>query len=120
MTLFLSDFHMIIGGSEWIIILLLALYLFVGTKKIPHLSRTIGKAVGEYQKAQELLRREIEEATRGSENNEMHMMDTKVKGPVSSEHEKLETIARSLKIDYVGKTDDELRTLISKRVHGYD
>jgi sec-independent protein translocase protein TatA len=110
---------MIIGGSEWIIILLLALYLLFGTKKIPQLTRTIGKAVGEYQKAQELLRSEIEEATRGSENNEMHMMD-KVNGPVSSEHEKLETIARSLKIDYIGKTDDELRTLISEKVHGYN
>jgi len=110
---------MIIGGSEWIIILLLALYLLFGTKKIPQLSKTIGKAVREYRKAQELLRTEIEEATRGSENNEMHMMDTKVDGPVSSEHEKLETIARSLKIDYIGKTDDELRAMISKKVGGY-
>lgn len=111
---------MIIGGSEWIIILLLALFLLFGTKKVPQLSRTIGKAVGEYQKAQELLRTEIEEATRRSENNEMHLMDMKVDGPVSSEHEKLETIARSLKIDYLGKTDDELRMLISKKVHGYN
>jgi sec-independent protein translocase protein TatA len=111
---------MFIGGSEWIIILLLALFLLFGTKKLPQLSRTIGKAAGEYKKAQELLRTEIEEATRGSENNEMHMMDTKVDGPVSSEHEKLETIARSLKIEYIGKTDDEIRALISKKIHGYN
>jgi TatA/E family protein of Tat protein translocase len=33
-----------IGGSEWIIIALLALFLLFGTKKVPQVSRTVGKA----------------------------------------------------------------------------
>jgi hypothetical protein len=41
----------------------------------------------------------------------------KITGPVATEREKLETIAASLGIDdYAGLTDEELRTLISKRM----
>lgn len=119
-TLF-SSFQMNIGGSEWIIIALLALFLLFGTKKVPQVSRSVGKAIGEYQKAQELLRKEIENATTAPvEDNKMHLMGTRagINGPVASEHEKLQTIARSLNIDYLGKTDDEIRSLISRSIHG--
>lgn len=110
-----------IGGSEWIIIAMLALFLLFGTKKVPQISRTVGKAMGEYQKAQELFRKEIENATTAAtsmEDNKMHIMGTRIDGPVASEHEKLETIARSLSIDCLGKTDDEIRSLISRSLHG--
>ena len=110
-----------IGGSEWIIVVLLALFLLFGTKKVPQISKTVGKAMGEYQRAEELLRKEIENATSATtslEDNKMHFMGTSIDGPVASEHEKLETIAQSLNIDYLGKTDDEIRLLISKRIQG--
>lgn len=106
-----------IGGSEWIIIALLALFLLLGTKKVPQVSKAVGKAMGEYQRAQELLRKEIENATTPMEDNKMHIMGDRTDGPVASEHEKLETIARSLNIDCLGKTDDEIRSLISKSLH---
>jgi sec-independent protein translocase protein TatA len=115
-TLF-SSFQMNIGGSEWIIIALLALFLLFGTKKVPQVSRSVGKAIGEYQKAQELLRKEIENATNVKENK-MHLMGARINGPVASEHEKLQTIAGSLNIDYLGKTDDEIRSLISRTIRG--
>ena len=119
LTLFFSAFQMNIGGSEWIIIALLALFLLFGTKKGPQVSRTVGKAIGEYQRAQELLRKEIENATTTPlEDTKMHFMGANINGPVASEHEKLETIARSLNIDYLGKTDDEIRSLISRRIQG--
>jgi sec-independent protein translocase protein TatA len=98
-----------IAGSEWFIIILLALVLLFGAKKLPQLSRTIGKAVGEYEKAKDMFRREMEEAS----NQAM----PKIKGPVATEREKLETIANSLGIeDYHGLSDAELRMLISKRL----
>jgi len=122
LTLLFSAFQMNIGGSEWIIVLLLALFLLFGTKKVPQISKTVGRAMGEYQRAQELLRKEIENATTATTplggDNKMHFMGTGTNGPVTSEHEKLETIAQSLKIDYLGKTDDEIRALISKRLQG--
>jgi len=110
-----------IGGSEWIIVVLLALFLLFGTKKVPQISKTVGRAMGEYRRAQELLRNEIENATTAttpSEDNKMHFMGKSINGPVACEREKLETIAQSLNIGYLGKTDDEIRLLISKRIQG--
>lgn len=105
---------MTIAGTEWIIIILLALVLLFGTKKLPQVSRSLGKAVGEFEKAREMFRKEMEEASqeaRGSSNV------PQIKGPVSSEREKLETLANSLGIDgHAGLSDEELRALISKRL----
>src|SRR5947209_17668746 len=110
-----------IGGSEWIIVVMLLLFLLFGTKKVPQISKTVGKAMGEYHRAQELLKKEIENATTTPtplEDNKMHFMGSSINGPVASEREKLETIAQSLNIDYLGKTDDEIRLLISNRIQG--
>lgn len=103
-----------IAGSEWVIIILLGLVLLFGTKRLPQVSRTIGKAVGEYEKARATFRREMEEAMDPVRN--MTRMP-KITGPVATEREKLEAIANSLGIDdYDGLTDEQLRSLISKRM----
>ncbi len=103
-----------IAGSEWIIIILLGLVLLFGTKKLPQLSRTMGKALGEYEKARQAFKREMEEAMEPAKSASRI---PKITGPVSTEREKLETIASSLGIDdHAGLTDDQLRTLISKRM----
>jgi sec-independent protein translocase protein TatA len=115
-TVFFSSFQMNIGGSEWIIIALLVLFLLFGTKKVPQVSRTVGKAIGEYQKAHELLHKEMENATTNPDSK-MHFMGS-INRPVATEREKLETIARSLNIDCTGKTDDEIRSLISRSMSG--
>jgi len=118
MTILLSTFQMAIGGSEWIIIALLALFLIFGTKKTPQISKTIGKAIGEYQKAHEILKREIQDASSQADSvrTDLNIGNPRINGPVASEHEKLETIARSLGIDYLGKNDDEIRISISKKL----
>ncbi len=109
-----SALVMNIAGSEWIIIILFGLILLFGAKKLPQFSRTIGKAVGEYERAKELFRHEMEQA---SENAREHSKFPKIRGPVDSERKKLELIANSLGIeDHAGLTDEELRTLISKRM----
>jgi len=103
-----------IAGSEWIIIILLGLVLVFGTKKLPQFSRSIGKAVGEFEKARTMFRREIEEAADPAKNARMI---PKITGPVATEREKLETIANSLGIDnHANLTDEQLRMLISKRM----
>ncbi len=109
----LAPAFMNIAGSEWIIIVLLAVVLLFGTKKLPQVSRSIGKAVGEYEKAKEMFRKEMEEA---SEQVKSVTNLPRITGPVATEREKLETMARSLGIkDHAGLTDDELRSLISKK-----
>ena len=103
-----------IGGTEWIIIILFGLILLFGTKKIPQFSRTVGRAVGEYEKAKEMFRHEIEE-TKEIARGESKF--PKVMGPVATERKKLESIASSLGIeDYDTLTDEELRTLIAERM----
>lgn len=46
------------GGSEIILILLIVLLLF-GAKKLPELSRSLGKSLGEFKKGKEDLDREM-------------------------------------------------------------
>jgi sec-independent protein translocase protein TatA len=109
-----SALVMNIGGSEWIIIILFGVILLFGAKKLPQISRTVGKAMGEYEKAKEMFHHEMEEAT---ENARGDTKFPKIMGPVATERKKLESIAISLDIeDYDNLTDEELRTLISKRM----
>ncbi|QBG46324.1 twin-arginine translocase TatA/TatE family subunit [Verrucomicrobia bacterium S94] len=46
------------GGSELLVILFIILLLF-GSKKLPELSRSLGKSLGEFKKGKEDLEREI-------------------------------------------------------------
>lgn len=103
-----------IAGSEWVIIILFGLILLFGAKKLPQFSRTVGKAIGEYERAKEMFRHEMEQA---AENIRGDSKFPKIMGPVATERKKLESIASSLGIeDHAGLTDEELRILISKRM----
>jgi sec-independent protein translocase protein TatA len=103
-----------IAGSEWIIIILFGLILLFGAKKLPQFSRTVGKAVGEYERTKKMFRHEMEQA---AENTRGDSKFPKIMGPVATERKKLESIASSLGIeDHAGLTDEELRILISKRM----
>lgn len=104
----MHDFSLNILGSEWFIIAFVAIVLFLGSKRLPDLSRKIGRAVGEYNKTKNLVQNEFQTATKGYNIN--------VQGPVQTERQKLEMIARSLGIDFLNKTDDELRNIISSKI----
>ena len=39
-----------IAGQEWIFVIVIALVLIFGAKKIPELAKTFGKAKGEFEK----------------------------------------------------------------------
>jgi len=51
------------GGSEWIIIVIIALLLF-GGKKIPELMRGLGRGIREFNDAKSNVRNEIEDGMR--------------------------------------------------------
>ena len=117
----LDTFLMQIGGTEWLIIILMGLFLLFGSKKLPALSRTLGKAAGEYEKARRMFRTEIEHATRQEEQADVspqRYMGPKITAPALSDRQKLEEIASNIGIDHTGKTDDELRVLISEKMKG--
>ncbi|HEX2306280.1 MAG TPA: twin-arginine translocase TatA/TatE family subunit [Nitrososphaeraceae archaeon] len=100
-----------IGGSEWIIIGLLILILLFGSKKLPEFSRTIGKAVGEFEKMRTTvsLRQKIDQ--------DSNYVGPHIDGAVDNERHKLEAMAESLGIEHVNKNDEELRLLISDKIN---
>jgi sec-independent protein translocase protein TatA len=53
------------GGTELIVILLIAVLLF-GANKIPKLARSTGQAMGEFQKGREQVEQELEEMKEGA------------------------------------------------------
>jgi sec-independent protein translocase protein TatA len=53
-------------GSEWLIILVLAV-LFFGADKLPKLARGLGKSLGEFKKAKEDFEKEIHSASTETE-----------------------------------------------------
>ncbi|AIF84675.1 Sec-independent protein secretion pathway component [Candidatus Nitrososphaera evergladensis SR1] len=106
-----------IAGSEWAIIILVALILIFGTKRLPQVSRSLGKAVGEYEKARQQFRQEMQDATEQARREAGISKVPRITSPVATEREKLEVIATSLGIDCAGKSDEELRSLISQRMN---
>ena len=114
-TMMISVFQMNIGGSEWVIIILVGLILLFGSKKVPEVSRTLGRAAAEYEKAQQLFRKGMEDSVKPTDAI-ASFQGPKIIRPVSSEREKLETIANSLGINDLAQTDDQLRIEISEKV----
>ena len=55
-----SIYFLLLGGQEWIWIILALLLLF-GGKKIPELMRGLGKGIREFNDAKDNVKREIEE-----------------------------------------------------------
>ncbi len=102
------DFSLTIMGNDWLIIAFVAIVLFLGSKRLPEFSRTIGKVMGKYNKTKNLVQGEFQKTTGG--------YNLSIQGPVETERQKLEMIAKSLGIDFSNKTDNELRNLISSKV----
>ena len=101
------DYSLNIGGSEWMIIIFVALVLILGTGKLPGAARKIGKAVNEYNKVKNEIQEQIKDVT-----DEV----PKISGPVETEREKLEMIAKSAGVKTEGKTDDEIRENIASKI----
>jgi len=94
-------------GSEWIIIIFVALIVLLGTNRLPELTKKLGKVVGEYSKAKNDIQKQFKDVSDSNLN---------VLGPVQNEREKLDTIAKTIGIDSTNKSDEELRELISGKI----
>ncbi len=92
--MFLNNTFMLIpGGYEWILIILVIIIVIFGAKKIPEIARSVGKMGTEFEKARIQSKNELD----------------KIKNEDSLSREKLESIADTLRIDYVGKDDVSLK-----------
>ncbi|MFQ5762100.1 MAG: twin-arginine translocase TatA/TatE family subunit [Candidatus Bathyarchaeia archaeon] len=90
-------------GMEWIILIVIAVILIFGAKKIPELARSIGRASGEFQRGKVESEKEAKSQVESS--------TAKLETP---DREKLLKIAQDLGIDTSGKTESELREEIAK------
>ena len=101
------DYSLNIVGSEWIIIIFVALVLILGTNKLPEAAKKLGKAVNEYNKAKDDMQNQMKDFTN---------QNVEVSGPVQNERQKLEVIAKSIGVNPIGKTTDELREIVSSKM----
>jgi sec-independent protein translocase protein TatA len=101
------EYSLNILGSEWVIIIFVALLALLGTNRLPEVTKKLGRAVGEYNKT----KNEIQSQLSGAANANLG-----VTVPVQNERQKLEFIAKSLGVDFVGKTNDELKKIIASKM----
>jgi sec-independent protein translocase protein TatA len=106
----MSDFSLNIIGNDWIMIVLVALVLLLGTKRLPDVTKKIAKVMAQYDKTKNMVQEEIQKA-KGEFN-------VNISGPVMSERQKLETLAKSLGINTENKTDDDLRNIVNSKLAG--
>lgn len=104
------DFALNIIGNDWIMIALAALVLLLGTKKVPDATKKLARIMAQYDKTKNMVQDEIKKA-RGEFN-------INISGPVMSERQKLETLAKSFGVNIEGKTDDDLRNLVNSKLGG--
>ena len=101
------EYPLNIIGSEWIMIIFIAVILLLGTNRFPDVAKKIGKLVGEYHNAKNQIQTEMKDVTK--ENFE-------VSGPVKDERKKLEIMANHFGVDCKSKTDDELKKIIDSKI----
>jgi len=103
------EYFLNIMGSEWMIIIFVALILLFGTNKLPEAGKKIGKMVGEYNKAKTEMQDQIKDMTKAEIDNPT------IDGPVQTEREKLEKMAHVLKINTENKSNIELKHAIDAK-----
>ncbi len=104
--------QMIPSGFECIFIVIIAVILIFGSKKIPDLARGFGKATTEFEKARIEAKRELREIKKaGTSSSSSSSTNT------GASREKLESIADTLGIDYTDKDDDQLRLAIETEIN---
>ena len=103
------EYFLNIMGSEWMIIIFVALILIFGTNKLPEAGKKIGKMVGEYNKAKTEMQNQINDMTKAEPDNPT------INGPVQTERQKLERMAHTLRIDIKNKSNVELKNAIDAK-----
>jgi len=102
----------VIGGIEWIMLILIVVVLLFGAKKIPELARSLGKAKAEFQRGQMQVQREIDEekAQYDTEKKkaEANVYDMRASNVVKA--------AEALGIDTTGKTESQLKKEIAAKM----
>ena len=85
--------------------------LLFGTNKLPEAGKKIGKIVGEYNKAKNNVQKQFKDYAEPNSNDS----NLSVNGPVQTERQKLEYMAKSLGINIENKSNSELKQIIEAK-----
>ena len=110
------DLTLNVGGSEWLIIIFVVLIVLLGTNRFPDVAKKMGKVVGEYNKAKNEVQKQMNDYAKSEDST----TNFSINKPVKTEREKLEIMAKSLGINYEGKTNSELKQIISSQMGIHD
>ena len=112
-----TGYELNIAGSEWFIIVIV-IVIFIFPTKITGFSKSIGKFIGEYEKAKTKVYNQKDMLiSNPSERIAKHKYEgPNIQRPISSEREKLELIAKSLNIKSENIPDEDLRMQISLKL----
>jgi sec-independent protein translocase protein TatA len=104
----------VIGGMEWILLILFVVLLLFGAKKIPEFARSLGKAKAEFRRGQMMVEHEIQDAEE-TYKTEQKKKTTKKKG-LKKKSSKVTEAAKALGIDTEGKSDAQLKKEIANNM----
>jgi sec-independent protein translocase protein TatA len=112
-----TGYELNIAGSEWFIIVIV-IVIFIFPTKITGFSKSIGKFIGEYEKAKIKVNNQKDMLiSNPSARIAKHKYEgPNIQRPISSEREKLELIAKSLSIESENIPDEDLRMQISLKL----
>lgn len=116
-----------LGGTEVLILLLAAAFLFMGSKKLPELAKGLGRAMGEFQKGRMDLQKGMGVETEGKAAPEgiprqypagarVGALEAELERPGKNigPESRIVLAARALGIATEGKTEEELRSEIAR------
>ncbi len=101
------NYSLDILGNEWIIIIFVALVLILGTNQLPSAAKKLGKIVNEFNR----VKNEVQNQMKNISNTTLE-----ITGPLETERQKLEMIAKSLGVSVTEKSNDELRKIIAEKI----
>lgn len=93
------------GGGEIVLIIFVAL-LFFGSKAIPDIAKTLGKAMREFQKATNEIKREINDAGEGGLGNDFRDIRSTIQNVKSDIQEGIKKHTGDIKTDLQEIKDD--------------
>lgn len=106
----------IVNAAEWIIIIIIVAVVIFGAKKVPELARSFGRATTEFEKAKIEAKKELQRVkdlgTTTTTTTTAATTATNVQ-----DREKLESVAKTLGINYSEMSDDELRSAIQAEIN---
>ncbi len=107
-------------GMEWIVVIVAIVLFLFGAKKIPEFARSMGKARGEFTKGQRMVEMEMQRAEQEARFDPAPGTRPDEAGPTTEAvgDSPIRQAATELGIETAGRSDQELKELIRRRVTG--